>query len=125
MRGVVLALVLVPAAIDERVVRTPLDFQAVLSRSRRALGVQMLRDLKRLQAHRDLVRVEPIPLWSGPLPWAFLPPRRESPKPTPVTGSGISLGIVRATFERPSTGPDGSPQPSEQLKVTEDAPPAR
>lgn len=118
MRGVVLAMVLVPAAIDERIIRAPVDAEAVLDqylRARQARGAPLdLQAVQRsLRAREEQVRIEPIPLWQGPVPWAFIPPPGESPRPAFTGGTALSLGIVRARFERPSTDP---------LTVEEDAP---
>jgi hypothetical protein len=106
MRGLVLAMVLAPAAIDERLI--PVDARAVLDQYLRAraarhapLDVQALERALRMEG--ELVRVEPIPLWHGPTPWAFIPPPGASPRPTPTGGTALSLGIVRTVFERPST----------------------
>lgn len=128
MRGWVLAMVLAPVAIDERAIRAPVDVDAVLHQYLRARAAQLAPlDVQALNQYlhpRDeQVHVEPIPLWHGPVPWAFIPPPGESPRPTPTGGTALSLGIVRARFERPST--DLHLQGSDPLTVGGDAPPGQ
>jgi len=109
MRGLVLAMVLAPIVIDERPVparvgRGPaparVDPDSLLTIPEHD-RVVMERYFRQLQLRR--AEPVPIPLWYAPVPWAFIPPRGESPRPTPTRGTALSLGIVRATFERPST----------------------
>jgi len=120
MRGLVLAMVLVPTAIDERIIPAPVDARAVLDQYLRARAARRApldaQALERYLRTRDgLVRVEPIPLWYGQLPWTFIPPRGDSPRPTSTGGTALSLGLVRAGFERPG----------DQLTVKADAPSER
>src|SRR5262249_10854433 len=70
MRGLVLAMVLVPAALDERIIRAPVDAQTVLGQYLRAraagrapLDVEALE--RSLRTRDGLVRVEPIPSGTG------------------------------------------------------------
>jgi len=109
MRGVVLAIVLAPASIDDSVVHVRSHWVPVLARS--DLGEQLRQRLLRPPASFG---AKPIPLWTGPVPWKFIPPFPPPLKPEPARNSvpgGLaarSLGIIPARLELPVSG---SPAP--------------
>jgi hypothetical protein len=81
MRGVVLAIVLAPASVDESVVLVRSHRIPVLARGE----LDELR--RRLLRPPASFGAEPIPLWAGPVPWAFIPPFPPPLKSEPVGNS--------------------------------------